>query len=221
MKSDKVVENKRPKEDQQQQAAPSSKNQRPFGKQNRVRSQASKSKEKSERTSSEQSVNRIMASIPPPREDYLMAESDVMPEIPPGQALGTNTSDITGVVVPGQKEQEQTEEVDKKASKGHHKKDHQDADPGHKKHDDKSTPMTDHSEIQQKGTQDKDHEKKIKILKKKTMKAEKKVDKLKRKVSKAKKNDAKQGKQIKLHEKLAKAFSKLQRRKNKLDEADK
>lgn len=209
--SDNVVESKQPQENQQEQAAPTSKNQSQKGQ---------PQQEGSGKPSSKESIERIKASIPPPREDYAMAESDVMPDIPSGQssAFGTNASDITGVVVPGQKEQQQSQDEDKKASKGHHKKD---ADSGHKKQNNRNAPVSESSDMQQKVPGDQNHEKELKALKKKAIKAEKKVDKLKRKVTKAKKKDAKQSKQIKLHEKLSKAYSKLERRKKKLEEEDK
>lgn len=134
----------------------------------------------------------------------------------------TEPADVTGIIVPSDKEEMNvTKPVREMMPDGKGNLDADKSDGKHKKKDKvkqmKSFGDSHTNEIHEVGKPVKGKA----TLQQKTAKAEKKVNKLKKKVHKAEKKEVKKSKLRILKEKLTKAFSKWQRRKKKLDDADK
>ena len=145
------------------------------------------------------------------RAEALENRNILLPEENGTFTSGTEPTDVTGVIVPTDKEEMKvTKPASELLDDGKHKK--KDKVKLLKTADDSAK-----SKIKDVGKPVKDKA----TLVEKTARAEKKVNKLKKKVQKAKKKEVKKSKLRLLKEKLIKAFSKWQRRKKKLDDTDK
>lgn len=134
----------------------------------------------------------------------------------------TDATDVSGVIVPSDKEEmniiEQERpmihEAEKEGKHGHKKEEHKHHSNDKKEH----STLSQIELVQENAAVTVEQPKHLDILKKKALKSEKKVEKLKKKVHKAEKKQVKTSKIRALKEKLTKAFAKWQRRKKRVEE---